>query len=197
MSDSDSDGGPGLESILWGNLGEGDRPELDYMPQVQLLTRRGWVLNVQCDSSVNHASHSTNISPHLGYEPACTGLLLCMQSCCFCSSRAVLLLPLSQDAVGALGAITNKTGLGAALRVCAGALTAPHSVTALCSAHISSLQRPSSSSRPAAADQGGHLRAACSAAHTQCCDCLVTCWECLNARHLQTTHHAVGARTKQ
>lgn len=35
MSDSDSDGGPGLEGILWGNLGEGDTLELDYMPKVR------------------------------------------------------------------------------------------------------------------------------------------------------------------
>lgn len=34
MSDSDSDGGPGLEDFMWGNLGEGDRLEVDYMPQV-------------------------------------------------------------------------------------------------------------------------------------------------------------------
>lgn len=37
MSDSDNDDGPGLQGILWGNLGEGDRLELDYMPQVCLL----------------------------------------------------------------------------------------------------------------------------------------------------------------
>lgn len=37
MSDSDSDdGGPGLEGILWGNLGEGDRLEVDYLDEVRL-----------------------------------------------------------------------------------------------------------------------------------------------------------------
>lgn len=40
MSDSDSDGAQELaESILWGNLGEGDRLEVDYMPQVQWCGR--------------------------------------------------------------------------------------------------------------------------------------------------------------
>jgi hypothetical protein len=37
MSDSDNDDGPGLQGILWGNLGEGDRLDLDYMPQVCVL----------------------------------------------------------------------------------------------------------------------------------------------------------------
>lgn len=39
MSDSDNedDGGLGLGGILWGNLGEGDQLEVDYLDQVRTL----------------------------------------------------------------------------------------------------------------------------------------------------------------
>lgn len=41
MSDSDSDGegGLGLDGFLWGNIGEGDQLEVDYLDQVNSLCR--------------------------------------------------------------------------------------------------------------------------------------------------------------
>lgn len=50
MSDSDSDGGPGLDGILWGNLGEnGNRLELDYMDEVSKHASTGsYYCNTLC-----------------------------------------------------------------------------------------------------------------------------------------------------
>lgn len=91
MSDSDSDGGPGLDDFMWGNLGEGDRLEVDYMPQVQqqaacsdaVRQHRGWLHRV-----LDYVSY-----PSLGHSVC--AICLSLHSQVLCRSRQQLLLFLS------------------------------------------------------------------------------------------------------
>jgi hypothetical protein len=91
MSDSDSDGGPGLDDFMWGNLGEGDRLEVDYMPQVQqqaacsdaVRQHRGWL-----HRGLDYVSY-----PSLGHSVCANCLSL--HSHVLCRSRQQLLLFLS------------------------------------------------------------------------------------------------------
>jgi len=80
MSDSDSEGGErlGLEGILWGNLGEGDELEVDYLDKVLMYAD---VFPSGIANVVARTSNTIDCTPDHSWSTVCWALCSCSAVC--------------------------------------------------------------------------------------------------------------------